>query len=46
MPRWWPIATASVLAVTAVLTVLRYRFPQLGLAPWRLTAGRPGPEGR
>jgi hypothetical protein len=44
MPRWWPIATASVLAVTAVLTVLR--FPQVGLAPWRLMAGRPGPEGR
>ena len=32
MPRWWSAATASVLAVTAVLTVLQYPFPQVGPA--------------
>jgi rhomboid protease GluP len=33
--RRWPIATASVLAVTVVLTVLQYPFPQVRLALWR-----------
>jgi rhomboid protease GluP len=35
LPRRWPVATASVLAVTAVLTVLQYPFPQVRLALWR-----------
>lgn len=35
VPRRWPIATVSVLAVTAVLTVLQYPFPQVRLALWR-----------
>jgi membrane associated rhomboid family serine protease len=35
LPRRWPVATASVLAVTAVLTVLQYSFPQVRLALWR-----------
>ena len=34
-PRRWPIATVSVLTVTAVLTVLQYPFPQVRLALWR-----------
>jgi membrane associated rhomboid family serine protease len=34
-PRRWPVATVSVLAVTAVLTVLQYPFPQVRLALWR-----------
>jgi rhomboid protease GluP len=33
--RWWPIATASVLAVTVVLTVLQFPFPGVRLALWR-----------
>ena len=33
--RWWPVATVSVLAVTAVLTVLQFPFPQVRLALWR-----------
>jgi rhomboid protease GluP len=33
--RRWPIATASVLAVTAVLTVLQFPFPGVRLALWR-----------
>jgi hypothetical protein len=44
LPRRWPIATVSVLTVTAVLTVLQYPFPQVRLALWRdpgaLTAGQ------
>jgi membrane associated rhomboid family serine protease len=35
LPRRWPAATVSVLAVTAVLTVLQYPFPQVRLALWR-----------
>jgi rhomboid protease GluP len=35
LPRRWPIATVSVLAVTAVLTVLQFPFPQVRLALWR-----------
>ena len=35
LPRRWPIATVSVLTVTAVLTVLQYPFPQVRLALWR-----------
>jgi membrane associated rhomboid family serine protease len=31
----WPVATVSVLAVTAVLTVLQYPFPQVRTALWR-----------
>jgi rhomboid protease GluP len=34
-PGRWPVATVSVLAVTAVLTVLQYPFPQVRLALWR-----------
>jgi rhomboid protease GluP len=34
-PRRWPVATVSVLAVTAVLTVLQFPFPQVRLALWR-----------
>jgi rhomboid protease GluP len=33
-PRW-PVATVAVLAVTVVLTVLQYPFPQLRRALWR-----------
>jgi hypothetical protein len=29
-PGWWPVATVSVLAVTAVLTVLQYRSRRCG----------------
>jgi hypothetical protein len=35
MPRRWPIATVSVLAVTIVLTVLQFPFPEVRLALWR-----------
>jgi rhomboid protease GluP len=35
LPRRWPIATVSVLAVTTVLTVLQFPFPELRLALWR-----------
>jgi rhomboid protease GluP len=35
MPGRWPIATVSVLAVTAVLTVLQFPFPQVRLDLWR-----------
>src|SRR5512132_1949850 len=35
MRRNWPVATAAVLAVTVVLTVLQFPFPQLRLALWR-----------
>jgi membrane associated rhomboid family serine protease len=35
LPRWWPIATASVLAITVVLTVLQFPFPGVRLALWR-----------
>jgi hypothetical protein len=31
----WPVATVSVLAVTVVLTVLQFPFPQVRLALWR-----------
>jgi membrane associated rhomboid family serine protease len=34
-PGGWPVATVSVLAVTAVLTVLQFPFPQVRLALWR-----------
>jgi rhomboid protease GluP len=34
-PGGWPVATVSVLAVTVVLTVLQYPFPQVRLALWR-----------
>jgi membrane associated rhomboid family serine protease len=33
--RRWPVATVSVLAVTAVLTVLQFPFPQVRTALWR-----------
>jgi hypothetical protein len=33
--RSWPVATAAVLAVTVVLTVLQFPFPQVRLALWR-----------
>jgi hypothetical protein len=33
--RSWPVATAAVLAVTVVLTVLQFLFPQVRLALWR-----------
>jgi hypothetical protein len=32
LPRRWPVATASVLAVTAALTVLQFLFPEVRLA--------------
>jgi hypothetical protein len=32
--RSWPVATAAVLAVTVVLTVLQFPFPQVRLALW------------
>jgi rhomboid protease GluP len=35
LPRRWPIATVSVLAVTVVLTVLQFPFPQVRLDLWR-----------
>jgi rhomboid protease GluP len=35
LPRRWPIATASVLAVTVVVTVLQLPFPAVRLALWR-----------
>jgi hypothetical protein len=35
MRRSWPVATAAVLAVTVVLTVLQFLFPQVRLALWR-----------
>jgi rhomboid protease GluP len=35
LPRLWPIATVSVLAVTVVLTVLQFPFPQVRLDLWR-----------
>jgi rhomboid protease GluP len=35
LPRRWPIATVSVLAVTVVLTVLQFPFPGVRLALWR-----------
>jgi hypothetical protein len=35
LPRRWPIATVSVLAVTTVLTVLQFPFPEVRLALWR-----------
>jgi rhomboid protease GluP len=35
MPRRWPVATASVLAITVVLTVLQFPFPAVRLALWR-----------
>jgi len=35
VPRWWPIATTSVLAVTVVVTVLQFPFPAVRLALWR-----------
>ena len=35
LPRRWPVATASVLTVTVVLTVLQYPFPQVRTALWR-----------
>jgi rhomboid protease GluP len=35
VPRRWPIATVSVLAVTTVLTVLQFPFPRVRLALWR-----------
>jgi rhomboid protease GluP len=38
LPRRWPVATVSVLAVTVVLTVLQFPFPQVRLDLWR-TAG-------
>ena len=31
----WPVATVSVLAATAVLTVLQFPFPQVRTARWR-----------
>jgi rhomboid protease GluP len=34
-PGRWPVATVSVLVVTAVLTVLQYPFPQVRTALWR-----------
>jgi rhomboid protease GluP len=44
MPRRWPVATASVLAITVVLTVLQFPFPAVRLALWRdpdaLAAGK------
>jgi rhomboid protease GluP len=33
--RAWPVATVSVLAVTTVLTVLQFPFPEVRLALWR-----------
>jgi hypothetical protein len=33
--RSWPVATAAVLAVTVVLTVLQFPLPQVRLALWR-----------
>jgi rhomboid protease GluP len=33
--RAWPVATAAVLAVTTVLTVLQFPFPGVRLALWR-----------
>lgn len=35
LPRRWPVATVSVLAVTVVLTVLQFPFPQVRLDLWR-----------
>jgi rhomboid protease GluP len=35
LPRRWPIATVSVLAVTVALTVLQFPFPGVRLALWR-----------
>lgn len=35
VPRRWPIATTSVLAVTVVVTVLQFPFPAVRLALWR-----------
>jgi membrane associated rhomboid family serine protease len=35
LPRRWPVATVSVLAVTVVLTVLQFPFPRLRLDLWR-----------
>jgi membrane associated rhomboid family serine protease len=35
LPRRWPIATVSVLAVTVVVTVLQFPFPAVRLALWR-----------
>ena len=35
LPRRWPIATASVLAVTVALTVLQFPFPQVRQDLWR-----------
>jgi rhomboid protease GluP len=35
LPRRWPIATVTVLAVTTVLTVLQFPFPEVRLALWR-----------
>ena len=35
LPRWWPIATTAVLAVTVVVTVLQFPFPEVRLALWR-----------
>jgi len=35
MRRSWPVATTAVLAVTVVLTVLQFPFPQVRLALWR-----------
>jgi len=35
LPRRWPIATMSVLAVTVVVTVLQFPFPAVRLALWR-----------
>ena len=34
-PSRWPIATMSVLAVTAVVTLLQFPFPAVRLALWR-----------
>jgi len=35
LPRRWPIATMSVLAVTVVPTVLQFPVPAVRLALWR-----------
>jgi membrane associated rhomboid family serine protease len=35
LPRRWPIATMSVLTVTAVVTALQFPFPAVRLALWR-----------
>jgi hypothetical protein len=35
VPRRWPIATTSVLAISVVLTVLHFPFPAVRLALWR-----------